>query len=466
MLVIAVPTELFRIRAAVKAAHPHLKSSHLSEAFARGLDFRSHAAFLAWDRTRLRSDEPIRAFDPAAASARLKQLGTDLTAAALASAIASCEGTADLPGFAAEILENDQRFHFELVTAATRKLPDGKGARAGHIGALMNWRLYLGYGMMDFVQRYCRPESLHLRLAACISASETLDPAMAKFLVDCLQVADVAANGGAPYPKWRDEACRAYAMRTRSLVNAMMHRGPLGDDPFEGPVPTTPPVERRRIPGLAQVEQTMRPTDVAGPFDAGQQVASPDVVAVCGSMSLWRRGDDDSEIEIFRRETATDAPSALSEWFGISAIGEPTGRRVDKHPHPLEGIAEATTPGYPDIYVVTEEEAAVAYEKLGQQKIFLRIKKIDSDDPAEELAETDPYDDAEFVWISVWDGGDLELLEQIIEAAVAEIDVMVSGLEPWAVNQLEEFAARTGIRFAISPAARAAASAPPGPSVR
>jgi hypothetical protein len=103
MLVIAVPAEIFRIRAAVKAAHPHLKSSHLSEAFARGLGFGSHAAFLAWDRTRSRAHEPIRAFDPVAASARLAKLGSELPSAELASRIASCEGTADLPGFSEEL---------------------------------------------------------------------------------------------------------------------------------------------------------------------------------------------------------------------------------------------------------------------------------------------------------------------------------------------------------------------------
>lgn len=79
MLVIAVSAETFRIRAAVRTAHPHLKSSHLSEAFARGLGFGSHAAFLAWDRTRLRSEEPIRTFDPTTASERLGQLGAELS---------------------------------------------------------------------------------------------------------------------------------------------------------------------------------------------------------------------------------------------------------------------------------------------------------------------------------------------------------------------------------------------------
>jgi hypothetical protein len=466
MLVIAVSAETFRIRAAVRTAHPHLKSSHLSEAFARGLGFGSHAAFLAWDRTRLRSEEPIRTFDPTAASERLGQLGAELSPADLTSAIASCEGTADLPGFAEEVLADDQRFNFELVTAATRRLPDGKGARAGHVGILMNWRLGLGYGMMDFVERYCLPRSLHLRLAACISASEALDPAMAKFLIDCLQVADAASNGGAGYPKWRDEACRTYAMRTRAFVYAMMHRGPLGEDPFEGPVPATASVERRRIPGLAQLEPTMRTSEDAGFFDAGLQGPDPRSMVGCASMALWRHGDDDGEIEIFRREAGIDAASAMSEWFGIAAIEATTGLGASAEPHPLEGIAEATTPGLPDISIVTAEEAAVAFERAERQDRFSGIRKIDGPDPADELGYTDPYEDADFVWISVRDGGDLELLEQIVEAAAVNIDVMVSGLAPWAVNQLEEFAARTGFRFAISPTARAAAPLQSSPSAR
>lgn len=466
MLVIAAPAEVFRIRAAVKAAHPRLKSSHLSEAFARGLGFGSHAAFLTWDRTRPRREEPIRTFDPAAASARLVRLGADVSAADLNSAIASCEGTADLPGFAEDVLADEQRFAFELVTAATRRLPDGKGARAGHIGMLMNWRLGLGYGMMDFVERYCRPASLHLRLAACIAASETLDPAMAGFLVDCLQAADIAANGGATYPKWRDDACWSYSMRTRSFVYAMMHRGPLGADPFEGPVPATASVERRRIPGLARLEPTMRPGDIAGPFDAGRQGASSGSLVGCASMALWRRGDDDGEIEIFRREAETDVASAMSEWFGISVVDEQTDPRNEVDPYPWDGIAEATTPGHPAITIVTEAEAAVAFERAQRQDRYLGTRKIDGPDPADELAGTDPYDDADFVWVAVRDGGDQELLEQIIEAAVAEIHVMVSGLAPADVNLLEEFAARTATRVAISPAARAAAPLPSGPTGR
>lgn len=466
MLVIAVPAELLRIRAAVKAAHPHLKSSHLSEAFARGLGFGSHAAFLAWDRTRSRADEPIRAFDPVAASARLAKLGSELPSAELALGIASCEGTADLPGFAEEVLEDDRRFTFELVTAATRKLPDGKGARAGHIGILMNWRLGLGYGMMDFVERYCRPTSLHLRLAACISASETLDPAMAKFLIDCLQAADVAANGGAAYPKWRDTACWAYSNRTRSFVYAMMHRGPLGEDPFDGPVRPLPSTERRRIPGLADLESTMRPSDAAGFFDAGRQGRETRSLVGCATMALWRHGDDDVAIEDFHREAKTDVATAMSEWFGISIPVGPTGGRPHADWHPLHGIARATTPGLPDIGIVTEEEAAVAFEKAGHQDRFSGTRKIEGPDPADELGHTDPYDDANFVWVSVRDGGDLELLGQIIEAAAVNIEVMVSGLAPWAVNQLEEFAAQTGKRFAISPAAREAAPFRTSPSVR
>jgi hypothetical protein len=226
------------------------------------------------------------------------------------------------------------------VTAATRKLPDGKGARAGHIGILMNWRLGLGYGMMDFVERYCRPKSLHLRLAACISASETLDPAMARFLVDCLQVADVATNGGAAYPKWRDLACWVYSNRTRSFVYAMMHRGPLGGDPFEGPVPATASIERRRIPGLAEVESTMRPSDAAGFFDAGLQGRDTRSMVGCATMALWRRGDDDIEIGDFHREAEIDAASAISEWFGISIPVGSTGRRPHAAWHPLHGIAK------------------------------------------------------------------------------------------------------------------------------
>lgn len=183
-------------------------------------------------------------------------------------------------------------------------------------------------------------------------------------------------------------------------------------------------------------------------------------------MALWRHGDDDVAIEDFHREAKTDVATAMSEWFGISIPVGPTGGRPHADWHPLHGIARATTPGLPDIGIVTEEEAAVAFEKAGHQDRFSGTRKIEGPDPADELGHTDPYDDANFVWVSVRDGGDLELLGQIIEAAAVNIEVMVSGLAPWAVNQLEEFAAQTGKRFAISPAAREAAPFRTSPSVR
>lgn len=110
----------------------------------------------------------------------------------------------------------------------------------------------------------------------------------------------------------------------------------------------------------------------------------------CASMALWRHGDDDGEIEIFRREAGIDAASAMSEWFGIAAIEATTGLGASVEPHPLEGIAEATTPGLPDISIVTAEEAAVAFERAERQDRFSGIRKIDGPDPADELGYTDP----------------------------------------------------------------------------
>lgn len=449
MRIVAVSTEVARIRNAVKAGNPDLKASHLAEAFARGLGFGSNAAFLEWDRQRNRGDLAIRDFDSSAASRRLTQLGSSIGEDELRDRILDCQGfaTCERLGDSAKIGE-PLEFEYGLVNAALRKLPEGKGARAGCLGLLMNWRVGSDYGMLDFVANYCSPRDrqLHLRLAAAIDRSKSLDPTLSTFLVDCLLTADQAYTiGDGYYPAWRDHAYWSYSMRVRTFVHHMMARQPLGGDAFEGSVPAIALPKRWRPTKPSGIEMTMQPTDRPGPFDAGTQGASDDKLVGMICMSLWRDGENDAAIDAVRSEASRSLPDVLAARFGIAYSSD-----VDRHPtqrHALDGFVSSTTRRRLQIAVLQVEEAERC---MGQAaELDWSATMIDGPDPADELGGTDEVG-TDLAWVALTNGGDAEILEQIIEAAHAGMVVMVSGLGRRRVLELEIMACRAAIGFGAS----------------
>lgn len=456
MRIVAVSTEVARIRNAVKAGHPDLKSSHLAEAFARGLGFGSNAAFLEWDRQRHRRDDAIVDLDVSTTVARLAELGGALSPTDLAAAIVACEGVADGEGLTKPWdehteLESERSWRRRLTEAALGTLPVGKGARAGHIGVLMNWRVGSDYGMMDFVEAYCDPagRQLHLRLAAAIERSSTLDPVVAKFLIDCLLTAHRSWKTGSPYPAWRDHAYWCYCLRILRFFTCVTKRGPLGDDAFEGPVPEVNPVGRWRLPSRTGIELTGAPSERPGPHDVGHGSIWDELLVGVVCMSLWHDGEDDAFIENVWKEALASPADVVGRLY--DAIYVPEGERR-RPPQLLDGIVESTTRLGIRIAVVTLEEAREVVRRA--KGTGTRFKHIVDFYPERFLQATEEWE-ADFVWLQLEDDAEDELLEQIVDAGLRDITVMVSGLsESWnlqEISRLEQMACRAGVPFGASP---------------